>query len=130
MNLLVTIIKRELVDNLTSSRYALTSVLCVVLCLVSIVLMSHDYEARIKRSDSITGYSIAKSPQPLSLVARGVDEVIGRAIQPDGHGRYSVIGRLYENYGEEHNLFDLFTPPRFCLHCEHCAFSPSHLSFV
>ncbi len=82
MHLLITLIKRELVDNLTSSRYVLTSVLCVILCLASIILMAHDYEERIKRFDSIPEYSIAKPPQPLSLMARGVDEVIGRSIQP------------------------------------------------
>jgi ABC-type transport system involved in multi-copper enzyme maturation permease subunit len=113
MYLLITLIKRELMDNLTSSRYALTSILCVVLCLVSIVLMAHDYEARIKRFDSSPEYNIAKPPQPLSLIARGADEVIGRSVQPDGHGRYQVIGLLSELYGEEHHLFDLFTPPDF-----------------
>jgi len=76
MYLLITLIKRELFDNLISSRHVLTSVLCVVLCLASIVLMAHDYEARIKRSDSSPEYNIAKPPQPLSLIARGADEVI------------------------------------------------------
>ena len=113
MHLLITLIKRELLDNLTSSRYVLTSILCTVLCLVSIVLMAHDYEERIERSDASPERNIAKPPQPLSLVARGVDEVIGRSVQPYGHGRYQVIGFFSDRYGEERNLFDLFTPPDF-----------------
>lgn len=113
MHLLITLIKRELMDNLTSSRYVLTSILCVVLCIVSIILMAHDYEARIKRSDSNPEYNVAKPPQPLSFIARGADEIIGRSIQPDGHGRYQAISLLSELYGEEHHLFDLFTPPDF-----------------
>lgn len=113
MSIIGVLMRRELMDNLTSSRYVLTSVLCVILCLASIILMTHDYEERIKRFDSIPEYNIAKPPQPLSLMARGVDEVTGRSIQPHGHGRYEVIGLFSDRYGEEHSLFDLFTPPDF-----------------
>ena len=94
MNLLITLIKRELVDNITSSRYVLTSVLCVVLCLASMVLMVHDYQARINLSISIPESAdweedVAKPPQPLSLMARGVDEarhIIKEILSSMGNG--------------------------------------------
>lgn len=114
MRFLGTIIKRELVDNLTSSRYILVSVLCIILCLTSIILMTHDYNERLNQLKSIPDYTITISPpEPLSVIARGTDEVAGRAFQPSGHGRYQVIGLIFDRYGEEHHLFALFIPPDF-----------------
>ena len=129
MRILITLIKRELVENLTSSRYILTSILCVALCLTSIVLMSHDYETRLKRfnlRNNVHGLSafgvegedtspvIARPPQPLSVIARGVDEVIGRTArvnqwQPGDE----PVAEFFNYYSEVHHLFDLFTTPDF-----------------
>jgi hypothetical protein len=39
MQQLANLIKHELVDNLTSRRYILTSIVCIGLCVVSIVLV-------------------------------------------------------------------------------------------
>jgi hypothetical protein len=82
MRVLGTLIKRELFEHLTSSRYVVTSILCAVLCVTSIVLMSHDYANRRKRFDlshNVSGLRempkdrllIAKPPQPLSIIAKG-----------------------------------------------------------
>ena len=95
MRVLGILVKRELFDNLTSSRYVLTSVLCVALCVTSIVLMLEDYTYRQKRfnlSDNVSGMHhnlshrqiFAKPPQPLSVMARGIDEVIGRTLHIAG----------------------------------------------
>ena len=51
MHQLANLIKHELIDNLTSGCYILTSIVCIVLCVVSIVLMSHDYQHREKQSN-------------------------------------------------------------------------------
>ena len=95
MRLLGVLIKRELLDNLTSSRYILTSVLCIALCITSVILMNHDYENRLKRrelSHNVGGnpnifdwgrnYIIAKPPVPLSLISKGTEEVLGRPALP------------------------------------------------
>ena len=84
MRLLGVLIKRELLDNLTSSRYVLASVLCIVLCITSVILMNNDYDNRIKRHelshnvggkpnilDWSTADIIAKPPVPLSLISKG-----------------------------------------------------------
>ncbi len=125
MRLLGILIKRELFDNLTSSRYILTSVLCIALCITSVILMNHDYENRIKRrelSHNVGGKPnifdwgwreiIAKPPVPLSLLSKGTEEVLGRPALPQ-RSHEGVIVFFYDYFGEEHHLFDLFTTPDF-----------------
>jgi ABC-type transport system involved in multi-copper enzyme maturation permease subunit len=116
MHIFVTLVKRELVGNLTNSRYVLTSVLCIVLCLTSVILMSNDYPKRLKRFDlrhyTYGHRAIAKSPAPLSLIAKGLDEVTGRPALPEGPQAYP-IAFPYTAYGEEQHLFDMVTTPDF-----------------
>ena len=107
------LIKRELFDNLTSSRYVLTSTLCLALCLTSIIVMTSDYERRLKRASLSNWWSLAKPVEPLSLLARGTDEFLGREFTAQDHPRYQVIGQIFHHYGEEHHIFDLFTTPDF-----------------
>jgi ABC-type transport system involved in multi-copper enzyme maturation permease subunit len=86
--------------------------------------MSFDYDNRLKQfhlSQHVHGVSnifesepvIAKPPAPLSVIAKGVEDVIGRPVRPQNHPRYDVIGDVFNYYGEEHHLFDLFTTPDF-----------------
>ena len=109
MHQLGNLIKHELIDNLTSGRYILTSIVCIVLCVVSIVLMSHDYQHREKQSNVARG--ISRPPQPLSLVAKGTNEV--RPVIPNYHPRYNVIGQVFMRFGEERHIFELFETPDF-----------------
>ena len=109
MHQLANLIKHELTDNLTSSRYILTSVVCIVLCLISIVLMSHDYQHREKETNLARG--ISTPPQPLSLLAKGTNEV--RPVIPNFHPRYNVIGQVFMRFGEERHIFELFETPDF-----------------
>jgi ABC-type transport system involved in multi-copper enzyme maturation permease subunit len=133
MRFLWTLIQRELLEDLTSSRYVLVSILCVVLCLTSIVLMSDDYKRRLERynfqmSDMTqeqlqVRLSFAKRPQPLSVVARGVDEVMGRPLnitgwqpeeEPIAHvGGRSAEGQHLYGFAQGQHLFALFTTPDF-----------------
>ena len=125
MTQLRVLIRRELLDNLTSSRYVLTSVLCVALCVTSIVLMLEDYTYRQKRfnlSHNVSGMHhnlshrqiFAKPPQPLSVMVRGIDEVIGRTLHIAGaQPEEEPVAHVFNYYGEEHHLFDLFTIPDF-----------------
>ena len=118
MRLLSTLIRRELLENLTSPRYVLTTVLCLGLCMTSIVLMSDDYERRLERYNVMMSnmteeelrrsLRFAKQPQPLSVIARGVDEVMGRPArihgwQPEEEPIAHVDGRSTEGQ----HLFDL-----------------------
>jgi ABC-type transport system involved in multi-copper enzyme maturation permease subunit len=87
--------------------------------------MSHDYLSRQRRSDlshNVSGVRemppdrviIAKPPQPLSIVAKGVEEVIGRPLLISGGQQIEEpIAQVFNYYGEEHHLFDLFTTPDF-----------------
>ena len=109
MHQLANLIKHELIDNLTSVRYILTSIVCIVLCVVSIVLMSHDYQYREKQSNLAQG--IIRPPQPLSLIAKGTNEV--RPVTPNSHPRYVVIGKVFMRFGEERHIFELFETPDF-----------------
>jgi ABC-type transport system involved in multi-copper enzyme maturation permease subunit len=131
MRLLRALIQRELLEDLTSSRYVLTSVLCVVLCMTSIVLMSHDYERRLHRYNTWMSamteeklhrtLCFAKRPRPLSVIARGVDEVMGRPLnitgwqpeeEPIAHvGGLSAEGQHLYGSAQGQHLFDLFTSP-------------------
>jgi len=133
MRLLWTLIQRELLEDLTSSRYVLASMLCVVLCLTSIILMSDDYKRRLERynfqmSDMTqeelqNRLSFAKRPQPLSVMARGVDEVMGRSLnitgwqpeeEPIAHvGGRSAEGQHLYGFAQGQHLFALFTTPDF-----------------
>ena len=108
MRHLIVLIKRELFDNLASSRYILMSILCVALCVTSIVLMSHDYERRLERTGS-SNWRLTKPVEPLSLIARGTDEFLGREFSAQNHARYQMIGQIFNYYGEEHHIFDHFT---------------------
>lgn len=109
MHQLANLIKHELTDNLTSSRYILTSIVCILLCIVSIVLMSNDYQHREKQSNLARG--ISRPPQPLSLVAKGTNEI--RPVIPNAHPRYNVIGQVFMRFGEERHIFELFETPDF-----------------
>ena len=109
MHQLANLIKHELADNLTSGRYILTSIVCIVLCVISIVLMSHDYQHREKQSNLARG--ISRPPQPLSLIAKGTNEI--RPVIPNSHPRYNVIGQVFNRFGEERHIFELFETPDF-----------------
>ena len=109
MHQLATLIKHELIDNLTSGRYILTSIVCIALCVVSIVLMSHDYQHREKQANLARG--ITRAPQPLSLIAKGTNEL--RPVAPNSHPRYVVIGKVFMRFGEERHIFELFETPDF-----------------
>ena len=91
MRILGVLIKHELADNLTSGRHVLVSIVCVALCVTSVVLMRDDYANRLKRyglshdpqgKRSILDWEnrpvIAKPPAQLSLIARGTEQVIGQ----------------------------------------------------
>jgi len=127
------LIQRELLEDLTSGRYILTSILCIFLCLTSIILMSDDYRRRLERYNFRMSdmneqrlrerLCFAKRPQPLSVMARGVDEVMGRPLnitgwqpqeEPIAHvGGRSATGNHLSGIGQGQHLFELFTTPDF-----------------
>jgi ABC-type transport system involved in multi-copper enzyme maturation permease subunit len=119
------IIARDLRDHLTSSRYVIVSVLCIILCISSMSLMYNDLSIRQKRfamHKSIRGVRamsddvpvVARRPQPLSIFAKGVEEHAGRPVYfSGGQPQDEPVGELFDSYGEEHHLFDLSTVPDF-----------------
>lgn len=133
MRFLRILIQRELLEDLTSGRYILTSILCLVLCITSIILMSDDYGRRLERYNfRMSGMTervlqdrlcFAKRPQSLSVIARGIDEVMGRSLnitgwqpeeEPIAHvGGRSAAGHHLYGFAQGQHLFDLFTTPDF-----------------
>lgn len=133
MRFLRILIQRELLEDLTSGRYILTSILCIVLCMTSIILMSDDYGRRLERYNfRMSGMTqrmlrqrlcFAKQPQPLSVISRGVDEVMGRSLNitgfqpaeaPIAHvGGRSATGNHLYGFAQGQHLTDLFTTPDF-----------------
>lgn len=133
MRFLWALIQRELLEDLTSSRYILTSILCLILCLASIILMSDDYKRRMERYNFqmadmtherlLRRLSFSKRPQPLSVIARGIDEVMGRSLnitgwqpeeEPIAHvGGRSAEGQHLYGFAQGQHLFALFTIPDF-----------------
>jgi hypothetical protein len=119
------VVTRELRDHLTSSRYLIVSVLCIILSVASIVLMYNDFSIRQKRFSmhrNIRGMRamsdkvpvVARPPQPLGIFAKGVGEHVGRPVYFSGtQPEDEPVGELFDYYGEEHHLFDLFVVPDF-----------------
>jgi ABC-type transport system involved in multi-copper enzyme maturation permease subunit len=91
------IIKKEILDNITSPKFVFTFLLCAVLILLSVYTGVANYGAEKKEytatvalnkknmesqpnysSLALPGIKISKPPQPLGAVVNGVEEAVGR----------------------------------------------------
>jgi len=83
------IAKKEITENIISYRNIITSTLCIILFLLSIFLLSRDYQHRRESYDmrDVLGQTragkrpkIAREPTKLSVLAKGLDEHTGRLL--------------------------------------------------
>ena len=114
---------KEIRENSISYRNTITSILCIVLFLASILLLSRDYQHRRESYDKrdVLGQTrtgkrpkIAKAPAKLSVLAKGLDEHMGRLLfiwwgQPNK----METGAEVIDTGEKNLLTSLFAAPDF-----------------
>jgi ABC-type transport system involved in multi-copper enzyme maturation permease subunit len=91
------IIKKEILDNITSPKFVFTFLLCAVLILLSVYTGVANYGAEKKEytaavalnkknlesqpnysSLALPGIKVSKPPQPLGSVVNGIEEAVGR----------------------------------------------------
>jgi len=116
------IIRKEIAENIISYRNLVTTGLCIALFLSSALIMTRDYENRQTNyslrdamGQTRTGMrpKLAKPPASLSVLARGLDESMGRLIfiwwsQPRKEAGADVVDPV-----ERNPLFSLFAAPDF-----------------
>lgn len=109
--MLTAIIKKEILENITSYKFTVVVLLSTILILTSIVIMGRDYQLRMEnyeilKPESDDPTALAK-PTPLSLFAKGVDENLCRSYQISFGGQIRVGSKQQS----VNNLFRLFTAP-------------------
>lgn len=94
--MLVSIIKREFQDNLFSFKFSLTLIVCLVLFLTSAYLMTEDYQKRVQQYSTTKSQQERpieeRSPIPLSIMAKGLDNSMGYAQQHNP--LFAIFGTL------------------------------------
>jgi len=90
-----TIVKRELLDSMTSLRFALAMILCLGMTILSFYVLLQDYERRLEEYDScvrlqdghaVSMNAIYRKPEILSIFSQGLDRILGTMIETRGHG--------------------------------------------
>jgi ABC-type transport system involved in multi-copper enzyme maturation permease subunit len=105
------ILKKEILENITTYRFGILAVLLGLLMAVSTIISISDYRSRLENYSVLSARynapeKIMLPPNPLSLFARGVDPGIGRMYS------LSTFGVEVEQGQESANrLFALFTLP-------------------
>jgi ABC-2 type transport system permease protein len=117
-----TIIRKEIAENITSYRNLITTGLCIVLFLASVIIMTRDYQnrqisysLRDRMGQTRTGMrpKLAKSPTVLSVLARGLDPNMGRLIFIWWSQPRKEVGADVVDPGDRNPLFSLFSAPDF-----------------
>ncbi|HTO95330.1 MAG TPA: ABC transporter permease, partial [Bacteroidota bacterium] len=105
------IIRKEILENLTTYRFAVLTGLLALLVAISVIVSYGDYHIRVEnygilRPPASDPEKIILPPQPLSIFARGLDANTGRLYQ------LSALGIEVESSQQSINrLFALFTVP-------------------
>ena len=109
--MLKSIIKKEILQNLTSYKFAIIIILSTVLILVSLFIMYRDYQLRLENYEILQPKSNEPiaiiPPTPLSIFARGLDENLTRSYEI----RFGGQIRVGSKQQSVNNLFRLFTTP-------------------
>jgi len=105
-----TIVKKEILDNLTTYRFLLLTGLLALLMIVSVIVTYGDYELRLANYNLLrpeTGSASAIiPPNPLSVFVSGLDQNLGRLYE------VSLLGiDVHSSQQSINRLFSLFTVP-------------------
>lgn len=106
-----TIIKKEILENISSYKFTIIILLSTVLVLTSIFIMVRDYEMRtenyeILKPESDDATALVK-PTPLSIFAKGLDENLCRSHQIRFGGQI-MVGSKQQSVNA---IFRLFNTP-------------------
>lgn len=104
------IIKKEILENLTTYRFLLLTGLLTLLIIVSIIVTYGDYQLRIDNYNVLrpekSSANVIISPNPLSIFVRGLDANLGRLYE------VSLLGiDVHSSQQSINRLFSLFTVP-------------------
>jgi len=109
--MLSTIIRKEILENITSYKFTIIITLAVVLILTSTFIMLRDFQLRMDNYEILRpaeNEPVALiPPAPLSIFAKGLDENIGRSYEVEFGGQI-VVGSKQQSVN---TLFRLFTTP-------------------
>jgi ABC-type transport system involved in multi-copper enzyme maturation permease subunit len=109
--MLKSIIKKEILQNLTSYKFTIIVILSIVLILVSMFIMYRDYQLRLENYEILQPKSNEPiaiiPPSPLSIFAKGLDENLTRSYEI----RFGGQIRVGSKQQSVNNLFRLFTTP-------------------
>jgi ABC-type transport system involved in multi-copper enzyme maturation permease subunit len=109
--MLKSIIKKEILHNLTSYKFTIIIILSTVLILVSLFIMYRDYQQRVENYEILQPKSNEPiaiiPPTPLSIFAKGLDENLTRSYEI----RFGGQIRVGSKQQSVNNLFRLFTTP-------------------
>ena len=90
-----TIVKREILDSMTSVRFALAMLLCLGMTILSFYVSLRDYERRleeyqfcVRKQDghAVSMNAIYRKPEILSIFSQGLDRKLGTMIETRGYG--------------------------------------------
>jgi len=109
--MLKTIIKKEILENISSYKFTIIILLTTVLILTSIFIMYRDYRLRMEnyeilQPDSDDPTALVR-PTPLSIFVKGLDENLCRSYQIRFGGQI-VVGSKQQSVNA---IFRLFTTP-------------------
>ncbi len=106
-----TIIKKEILENISSYKFTIIILLSTVLILTSIFIMVRDYELRIENYDILkpetNDATALVKPAPLSVFAKGLDENLCRSHQIRFGGQI-LVGSKQQSVNA---IFRLFNTP-------------------
>jgi len=109
--MLKTIIKKEILENISSYKFTIVTLLSIVLILTSLFIMSRDYQLRMENYEILrpepNDPTALVPPTPLSIFAKGLDENLCRSYQIRFGGQIEV-GSKQQSVNA---LFRLFTTP-------------------
>jgi ABC-type transport system involved in multi-copper enzyme maturation permease subunit len=108
---MISILKKEILENLTTYRFYVLTGLLLVLMVISIIVSYGDYQLRMEnynvlRPKGEEAKNIILPPEPLSIFAKGLDANIGRLYE------LSSLGiQVHSSQQSINRLFSLFTVP-------------------
>jgi ABC-type transport system involved in multi-copper enzyme maturation permease subunit len=105
------VMKKEILENLHSYKFAVITLLSVVLVFTSLFVMYRDYLLRLENYEILRPTSkqpvAIVQPTPLSIFVKGLDENMGRSYEVRFGGQI-MVGSKQQSVN---NLFRLFTTP-------------------
>jgi len=121
------IIRKEILDNITSPKFVFSFILCTVLILISFYTGVANYRAELKRyhaaldlniedlenqtsmqNPGASGITITKPPQILSTIAVGIQDAVGRNARVRVEG--GVDPKLVSSKYDSNPVFAIFGP--------------------